>query len=205
MNDRAILRNIRSRWDACPASLRRDGRQWYHTAYATLADLAARYDVATDTACAVAAVLSPGCAWDRNIDITREFLHAYPKPVIVGSYGSANCVKARRICEGEPPTAVISGPKVTAFYHSLRTAGLHPTAVTLDRHMYRVAVNRTADDNEIRSRLRLSTYQSLATFFQRTARTVGVTPSILQATLWLSWLHHGVIDTHTTNAVCVAA
>lgn len=200
----SIPRNIRARWDATTYETRIAGAAWYRDAHVTLANIGTQYGYSSDTVCAVCAALSPGSAWHRNIEDTRALIAAYPDTVIVGSYGTPNVNKARRVVSGESPLAVLSGPKVVAFYHALSTRGEHPTAIVLDRHMYRVAFNKDASDNEIRSRLRPSAYDTLATPFIRFARSIGVTPSTLQATLWLHWLSYGVI-TRNPQPASVAA
>jgi hypothetical protein len=196
--------NILARWDHATPLLRQQGRVWYANAHNALAGIANQYGYSTDTICAVCAVLSPGYAWQRNLAATHLITSMFPVPVTVGVYGKRNIDKARRLLAGETPTAVLSGPKVTAFYHALRTAGLHPTAVVLDRHMYRVIRNTALPESRLRPVFQPARYERLASIIRTVARTLAVAPSVLQATLWLSWLAHGVIDVHTQPASVAA-
>jgi len=168
-------------------SQRDEGMNWYRYAwYFTLAT-AQEFDFTSTQVAAVIAVTSPRQGWGVNKDTAYtlcsyharglSFERACLDPLVRGF--STNLAKAWRILEGENPSDVVSGPKVTAFFHNI--CG-EQDLVTLDTH----AMNAWAGDPtgkaypaKVREQMRAD-YVDCATL-------VGVAPSEFQAVVWVVW------------------
>lgn len=127
----------------------------------------------------VIAALSPMMPWDRNVTVA---VRAFADGFASGALGNS-CKAANRILAGEDFADVLKGDKVRAFAETIAD----PTgtdAVVIDRHAFDIAVGRTTDDETRRALTRKGVYESFAAAYVKAARTVGVSPSQMQAITW---------------------
>lgn len=170
------MENLLDVWRRADHDQRTAGAAWYATAHNELCAIAAEFGVATETAVAVAAVLSPSLAWDANLIATRELLAGHT----VRGYGM-NVTKAKAIVAGKSPEAVLSGPKVWAFYNHLLTPNATWPAV-VDRHMLRAWAGFSDPGAYSCSE---TTYNRVTADIAAAAEFVGQPVGAFQATVWL--------------------
>ena len=175
---------------------RSSGRAWYARAHALAEELDPENPV---RGAAVIAVLSPMVQWERNQELARmayqwhaqglsrtEFWERWP-------FLRANGVKAYRILSGEPPEQVVSGPKVTSFWHTIANPDDLDTVV-VDRHAFSVAAGRTVDDTTRQRFLeRKGNYDVVADQYRRASKILSRemgerwSPAQIQAATWEHW------------------
>jgi len=107
---------------------------WYENMHEEMRRISDTHDTPLDVVCAITAVLSPRVTWEKNLEST-EIILSTGTDVGVPGYGK-NRTKALRIAE-TLDVSLVSGPKVTEFYHTL----LNPEhkEVTVDQWMTRAA------------------------------------------------------------------
>jgi hypothetical protein len=159
------------------------GLAWYDRARRAAADMADRYGVSeshvpVECAAGVIAALSPRCQWASNVRAAELMLAAAaagaPEPVTNGTL--ANRRKAWRIANGAEPDAVLSGPKVRAFYANIMG---DREAVTIDVWAARAAEGRDWPHAPVKRRYRL-----LAESYRRAGERRGMCPRDVQAAVW---------------------
>jgi hypothetical protein len=169
------------------------GLRWYDNAYAIAEELARESDLMksgdmlrpirgwslTVRQCAgIIAALSPRCQWASNVAGARAMVRAAmmgePEPVVAGTRGNRR--KAWRIANGADPDAVLSGPKVRAFWANI--CG-DVEAVTVDVWAARAAEGHANDQAPVRRR-----YELVSEAYRRAARRFGLTPRDAQAAVW---------------------
>lgn len=180
------------------------GRDWYKRAQ----DVARELDPDdVSRAAAVLAVLSPSTPWARNVALARQAyamadagasfdeICAPGKRGGLGTMG-ANARKAAAIVLGAEPSAVVSGPKVTPFWHRVADAAMGavgPGSVVVDRHAFDVAVGRVTDDRTRGAYLgRKGGHARVQAAYVRAAAALTaagdpITPAELQAVTWTAW------------------
>lgn len=193
-----------------------EGRNWYRSALNLAFEMVEKYGTrfvdpedtverAIERAVAVIAVLSPRLSWPKNVELTRWVYaetHAAltnpPAPVWTKSVLDrfpglkANGKKALSILVGTPPEDVVSGPKVTAFFHAIANPN-DPRGIVIDRHAFDVAVGRVMDDRTRGIVLgRKGAYESFVRAYERAAEQLqaefpGITPAEVQAITWVAW------------------
>lgn len=164
---------------------RTEGARWYSDAHAECAALATEHGLTVETVAAIVAVLSPALRWERNIAAARAVITG----ASTSAYG-ANVHKAQRLLAGEAPSAVVSGPKVTAFFNLLRD----PTAsneLVLDSIAVLLALgrdpHRVTNEDAKPSLGRPRVLRTIARAYRAVANELGVPPHVLQATTWVTW------------------
>lgn len=96
--------------------------------------LARAYDESLNTVAGIAAALSPGTNWKRNLIGTHGVLEdIWDQARFFHTFGNGNLQKAWAIRLGRKPLEVLGGLKVREFYRSLL---LRSGAVTDDAWMY---------------------------------------------------------------------
>ncbi len=177
------------------------GRGWYGRARSEALALDPHDPV---RAAAVLAVLSPMCSWDRNVALARQAYALANAGAtfedIVAALGclKGNARKAAAILLGADPAAVVSGPKVSAFWARIVDAAqgsTGPTSVVVDRHAFDIAVGMVTDDRTRGLALGRKggihavqlTYSRAASVLRRTGECPDVTPAELQAIVWTIW------------------
>ena len=191
--------NVRTVFDAANELRLERGLRWYeneHHYARALADTHWRPGSprTVATACGVLAVLSPMVGWEYAKQLALDL---YRRPSQAGGTYKANIDKALRIYRGEPPEQVVSGPKTTAFYHALLTAGRDPNVVVVDRHAAHAAVGGILADRErarlLKERVSFSGYDAVATAYRAATKAINTdlgtryTPSQVQAVVWVTW------------------
>ena len=197
-------RHITRAYREASQAARAYGEKWYAEAH----QLARELDPENvERGAAVIAVLSPRVNWDLNIRLARAAYGMYagvelgtPHPLAAPNVLArnlrgtlyANGTKAMRMLAGEAPQAVVGGPKVTAFWHSI----MDPTtgAVVVDRHALDVACGRVNDDTTRGLYLgRKGNYERVAAMYRHAARILSkelgrpITACEIQAATWVAW------------------
>ena len=129
------VENISSKYESAPKKLRAEGAEWYSKAHDEAVRIG-RGDAAKGAG--ILAALSPLTHWSKNIEKADELVKTGTTTHITGM---ASVLKAQRINEGEDPTKVLGGNKVTSFYHNIQDPS-NPHHVTIDRHAYDIALGR---------------------------------------------------------------
>lgn len=110
------------------------GRHWYNKARGTCRRLARAYDTTLPQVAGMAAVLSPGTEWKRNVISVHGVLEdIWDQTRFYHTFGDGNLQKAWAIRMGRKPEEILSGFKVENFYRSIL---LESGAVTDDAWMY---------------------------------------------------------------------
>lgn len=130
-------------------------------------------------AAAVIAVLSPQTSWPSNVALAKAAYAGEPLRCLGGS-----ARKAQRLVAGEPPESVVSGPKVTAFWHAILG---EPGSVTLDRHAVAVCVGDVLDSKVTEAVLLYGGRTAMVDAYTEAARLAAVSPAAMQAVTWLVW------------------
>lgn len=154
-------------------------RVWYAEQAQWLASVAHAHGLPLHVVRGVCAVLSPRVQWAGQRNGLEPFLVAERRKRGSGRHAGmrANIVKARRILAGEHPLAVLSGPKVRAFYGALK-GDAH--AIVVDTHMQAAA--GVSGGLHRRSR-----YARIAGAIRESATRLGIAPAELQAAVWCHW------------------
>ena len=180
--------------EATPAELE-SGRDWYRRAQALAVELD---PTDPERAAAVIAVLSPQLPWRKNVDCARAAYAARSAGATVDEITAAakclkkNARKAAEILWGAEPDAVVSGPKVRAFWHCIAHPE-SPQAVCIDRHAFDIAVGAVCSAFERDGQLaRKGEYADVADAYLRAAKTLraqgeDITAAELQAVTWTVW------------------
>lgn len=146
---------------------------WYATAREQIRTVAVHYGLSFDTVARMVAVLSPRCAWRRNIEAAVSVIQGEPLGGLLG----ANVVKAQRILAGDHDA--LRGPKVTRFYTNLVCPGLDDE-VTVDSH----AVGAWLDLPLGSYIFPEDVYHACADDYRALAREVGMPAKDVQAIVW---------------------
>jgi hypothetical protein len=179
-----VHRNLMNVWNSANASERAKGEEWYCIAHDACQTIADKHSMPLHAVAGIVAALSPGLEWSRNLAQADAFITSNGQGVY-GVYGRKNTVKARRILEGQDPNAVLSGPKVRAFYACI----LDPTtdAVVIDSHAWCAGMNRTHGRWNGTVRVTDNRSQWMARNYAHAAQHVNVSPAAFQAVVWLTW------------------
>lgn len=155
------------------------------------ADLAHRHSVPLSTAIGVVAALSPGTAWERNLELADELLATND---CAHAYGADPIDKARAIRAGEHWSKVLGGRKVRSFAHCLTDpesphlcVDRHQFSAALGAHLAPVQQGRrtvTLTDRELKALGKVGTYQMIAAVHRTVARKYDTAPGTVQATIW---------------------
>jgi hypothetical protein len=178
-----------------------EGRDWYPAAQREAAQISHLSidpalangipSVSIWQAAGVIAAISPGLRWERNVWWANELVQAWyrgeAERLKVPTYSYANVRKAIRIISGESPAYVLSGPKVTAFYRLIETAGASGD-VCVDSHAYNLSVGLRAPIRGDKAvRISRPALRRVRAAYIKLAGKLGVPPAVLQATTWLTW------------------
>ena len=171
-----------------------DGKTWYTRAAESLEAIrltacgpVVRWEKSARVVPAICAVLSPRNSWQNNVDGTRKIVRAASQgnrvpPIVAGVRRNVN--KAWMIAE-TGDTALVSGPKVSAFFANL--CGDFER-VTIDVWAARVC---GITDEKIMNHLDRTRYVSIEIAYRNAARTLGLLPAQLQAICWIVERGHG--------------
>ena len=172
------------------------GCTWYSQAYAVAYRIGLEYQLNTETVAAVIAALSPNNKWERNCRDAENVIAAFmlgadtdALKVKVCTYGK-NLAKAVAILQAEhcDYETILSGPKVTEFYHSILGAD---DDVCIDGHAYSIWFGERLTMKEVPSigvklRRTIKTDYIAATQFINENSEEKFTPCQIQATTWVA-------------------
>lgn len=174
----AMRHRILAAYDAAAEQHRREGEDWYESARMTARAIAETHGLSERHVAGIVAALSPRVAWSSNIAGARRIAEAIarrrPEPVVAGTL--SNRRKAWAIARGAEPEAVLSGPKVRAFFANLLG---DDDAVTVDVWAARAAEGISREPTPAR-------YALIADAYRDAARLRGVSPRVMQATVWVA-------------------
>lgn len=158
--------------------------RWYATAYDAAADLSQLYgSYSPKQVAGVIAALSPQVSWKRNVELAESAIVFHLMGVTITGQTGDNCLKAKRILDGEDPLAVLGGLKVRAFYEGILTKGETET-VCIDRHALAAWY---CPGQEVWASLTPRRYHAVAADYQTAARVLGLAPAVAQAVVWCAW------------------
>lgn len=166
-----MVRRLLAHWATADRSARASGARWYGEARAACKDMAREAGVSSATTCGIVAALSPRLMWVSNVRAARAVLRG-ERPAGVFS---SSLSKASRIHAGARPLAVLSGPKVRAFYRALMG---DPQAAVVD-----VWVARAAGWV---GKLKQRAYDLVAGALAEAARVARVPVARFQAVVWVA-------------------
>lgn len=172
-----------------------DGIEWYARALALATELD---PTNVRRAVGIIAVLSPMTSWPENVKKARM---VYATGT---TYGMRNNVsKAERIFNGENPDDVVSGPKVSSFYHNILGDNAR---VTIDRHAIDVAYGKVQTDSEraqaVKTTKARDGYGILRDAYNHVANIISeetgkiVTGAQMQAIVWVYWRRNVIAANH---------
>ena len=159
-------------------------------------------DVPLNVVCAVTAIFSPGCEWERNILGAQSYLiwkltggegESPFKPVYSQKENLAKADNAIKTMEsGEDPSIFATGPKVAPFYKSLLDPKGTKDLLVADRHVLNLwRGHRVEDKNTIGKKLRERIIDDFKKASQEIYKNTGklVPLQDLQAATWFVWQH----------------
>lgn len=166
-----LARRLWLRWANATSAQHEAGADWYVQARLTAYRIARENGSNLREVSGVIAALSPRLHWTANVRAAERLVTGQDVPgVFMGSL-----VKAQRIWAGEKPLAVLSGPKVRAFYRALIG---HSHVGVVD-----VWVARAAG---IKGSLTKKRYAEVVQALTDAAFHASVPVTTLQATVWVA-------------------
>lgn len=180
--DRTMVRRLCRMFDTSSVAEMHAGLWWYRTAHNELARYGSLYGYDTAVVTGITAALSPVTSWPDNVRKTAQVLETGD------TYGlSRSRTQAQAILAGSDPDAVLTGPKVRAFWSNLSDPD-GSDAVTIDRHAFDAAVGHQSTDPERKAALyRVGGYDRFANVYRAAAQRCEVAPHALQSVVWLAW------------------
>ncbi len=186
-------------YELASESEKAQGRAWYDTARADIAELAIKHATIPGIVAGIVAALSPNTRWAQNLEDADSVLAVGLSPYTVADYQDCivttynlNKVKAFAIAEQyfEPdkrsnrnPLNILRGPKVVAFY--LNLIG-NSNALTLDSHAYNAFCGFRATGSDLPG-MRAQLTRDARKAYERAAFVKGETVASFQAIIWLTW------------------
>lgn len=188
----AMTRRILAWHDRATDAERHDGMTWYDDARRFAGALAEATPYTLAQVAHVVAALSPQCTWDENMraaalacTLHAEGRHDAEGDTLPGYVGyRANVAKAWRILDGD--LSALRGPKVTAFAGAIVGDMSHVTVdvwATRTARDGRRALAFHAWDDEMPGAVE---HRAIAEAYRRAAALRGITPSAMQAVVWVA-------------------
>lgn len=184
----SMTRRLIAWHDRATDSQVREGIEWYAGARRFAHDLASHFPYTVEQVARVIAALSPQCVWEENMRAASVACSAHARGEDAGipAYTGyrANVAKAWRVLDGD--LDALRGPKVTAFAAAIVGDESH---VTVDVWATRAARDRRralafhAWDDEMPGEVE---HRAIAEAYRRAACKRGVTPSAMQAIVWVA-------------------
>lgn len=175
---RRYIRNIVHAYGNATDDQKRRGAEWYRTAH-QLAELLS--DGNTRAGAGVIAALSANKAWDTNQKLARDAFNGNVHGHVSNALG-----KVAKIMAGVDPAEVLPMEMKTGNFYRCILDPEDPEAVVIDRHAHDVAIGRPYGDAE-RGLSSKGRYAVLSLAYRNAAAKLGITPSVLQATVWVFW------------------
>lgn len=171
---------LRREWANAPSQAITVGADWYPTEHAWVVRLAFKHGHTSEQVAAIAASLSPRMAWHRTKVLTELILEGHD---ISGMALGRPVRKAEEVLAGLDPATVVSGNKVTSFFHNL--LGEYDW-VTIDTHSFGQVSGRDYSNGGAHFLERNGVYLAYTECFRTVARDVGLEPATLQSILWVA-------------------
>lgn len=183
---RRYVRNIIEAYREATEDQILKGKSWYPDAHSLAASLSPD-DVRKGAG--VIAALSANKSWAENQRLAlRAFVTGKP-------YGhtAVNLVKAERIMDGADPADILPMDAKTGNFYRCILDPSDPVPVCVDRHAHDVAVGRTFGNSD-RGLSSKGRYAAVADAYRAAAARLGITPSTLQAIVWVRHVEslHGI-------------
>lgn len=185
----AMTRRILAWHDRASDAQREAGATWYDDARRFAGQLAASSGYSIEQVAGTVAVLSPQATWTSNMQaaIDAVALHAAgDRPDVLPGYSGyrANVAKAWQVLDGD--MSAVRGPKVSAFHAAIVGDLSH---VTVDVWAIRAA--RSKDRNLALAWLDVEQdgtveKRAIGEAYRRAAALRGITPSVMQAIVWVT-------------------
>lgn len=173
-------RELLARFATAGASIRKRGREWYPTARAILADIAARTGYTLEQAVAVLAITSPGVQVKTNLEWAERALTTRGA-VPVGRFPNVMAPKIRAVLDdAEFAREYVSGPKVGAFFRAI----LGANELVLDRWATFAATSGIEPRDEL-THIRPRARQALVAAYSNAARQARMRVRDFQAAVWI--------------------
>lgn len=175
---RRYIRNIVKVYNAATPEQRRAGAEWYRRAH-ELADFLSEGDVKRGAG--VIAALSANKAWDLNQKLAKRAFAGD-----VSGHTRDNLAKVAKIMAGADPESVLPMSAKTGNFYRCILDPEDQEAVCIDRHAHDIAVGKPYGDADrgLGSKAR---YATVSLAYRNAAAKLGVSPSTLQATVWVVW------------------
>jgi hypothetical protein len=175
MEHREYTDNILAVYNNATPEAVAEGAQWYRIAHEQCYSAAIECNANTSLFCGAVAILSPTMRWQYNI--------AAAVSVFAGS-GSTHGALGRNVAKAKQlvatgNTTLITGPKVTAFYHTLLDPA-HPIPV-IDRWAVRAAGHMVTSNG-----IGPVVWRALVAAYQNAAGAAGIMVSEMQAITWVA-------------------
>jgi hypothetical protein len=174
-----MLANLLDAYDNASAADANEGAEWYATAQAFAGALVAGTSLSLAQGAGVVAALSPRVQWSVNMAAATAIVDAairgVDEPIVAGL--SKNRAKAWAIANGGDSLTILGGQKVRSFYANIMG---DVDAVTVDVWAARAALGEFATD-----RIPTRQYEAIADAYRLAADARGVTPMVMQATVWV--------------------
>ena len=155
--------------------------RWYHNAKQDVQDIADRFDIPFPVVAAITAVLSPGNRWSSNLVATERILAGINK---INSY-PRQIARAKEILR-TGDVSLVTGPKVTVFFHSLMNPKEVEKHMVLDGH----AINIWKGEKTRLKGLKTPTgvlRDQMVQDYQAASKELGVPVQAVQAVTWYIW------------------
>jgi hypothetical protein len=175
---RRYTRNIIKVYNEATEDQKRQGAEWYRHAH-QLADLLSEGQVRQGAG--VLAALSANKAWDINQRLARDAFDGNVHGHVSNALG-----KVAKILSGVDPAEVLPMDMKTGNFYRCILDPEDAEAVVIDRHAHDVAVGHPCGDDD-RGLSAKGRYAVLSLAYRNAAAKLGVTPSVLQATVWVAW------------------
>jgi hypothetical protein len=179
-----IVNNLLRVFDAATPAEFENGVFWYRIA-GDHAEALATHTGSVSNGAALLAALSPRCRWDLNVAqayAVATGADRIPRPLLPENLERAHDVLANGIA------GLGKGPKVNAFYANIMG---DEDSVTIDTWAVRAALLSPVATKSEQSKLsRVGVYDALANAYRTAAAKRGVSPSTMQAVVWVTIRNH---------------
>lgn len=191
MTDTPSVANVLAVYNGASAYALRSGLSWYLDAHNFARIVGGGRPKHLSRNAGIIAALSPLNEWQNNKRKAAEVISRRGKITIAenGSNGIGlrrNVEKAIAIYNGENPTDVLSGDKVTAFYRTILDpfGDIDPV---IDRHAFDIAVGERTDEKRRGALSRKGVYSEFAHVYREAAKVAGIGSAQMQAITWVAW------------------
>ena len=154
-----------------------EGEHWYNQARLFCLVTALKYNLSIETVAAVLSLLSPRNKWERNKTDTEKVIKAHKLGFhytsIPASTFKKNVKKALNVLDGREPSF---GQKTQSFYNCI----VNPKTEDVCIDMW--AARAVGYEKKV---IYAKQYKEIQTKYQKAAKKLGLTPYVLQASIWL--------------------